>query len=131
MQEFGQRSGAHCESRGAAGLLSRTVLRQSAVLGSKKQSLSRSEAQLVRDRQAFRELMAWRSDMLPVYDQAIRRHDLPRTAARIHAWIDRRGRRPIARKEGGPGTREAVPLGPASSEAAAMLEEMLGGRGKP
>ncbi len=88
---------------------------------------ARSEAQLVCDRQAFRELMAWRTDMLPVYDQAIRRHDLPRTAARIHAWIDRRGRRPAARKEGGPGRREMVPVGSAASEAAAMLEEMLGG----
>lgn len=92
---------------------------------------ARSEAQLVRDRQAFRELMAWRSDMLPIYDQAIRRHDLPRTAARIHAWIDRQGRRPAARKEGGPGRHEAVPVGPASSEAAAMLDDMLGGRGGP
>ncbi len=92
---------------------------------------ARSEAQLARDRQAFRELMAWRSDMLPVYDQAIRRHDLPRTAARIHAWIDRQGRRPAARKEGGPRRREAVPVGPASSEAAAMLDDMLDGRGSP
>lgn len=92
---------------------------------------ARSDAQLVHDRQAFRELMAWRTDMLPVYDQAIRRHDLPRTAARIHAWIDRRGRRPAARWEGGSGTRETVPLGPASSEAATMLDEMLGGGGEP
>ncbi|WP_161993576.1 site-specific integrase [Muricoccus nepalensis] len=92
---------------------------------------ARSEAQLVHDRQAFRELMAWRTNMLPVYDQAIRRHDLPRTAARIHAWIDRRGRRPAARKEGGSGARGTVPLGLASSEAAAMLDEMLSGGGEP
>jgi len=90
---------------------------------------ARSEAQLVRDRQAFRELMAWRTDMLPVYDQAIRRHDLPRTAARIHAWIDRRGRQATTRKEDGAGMRETVPVDPASSEAATMLDEMLGGGG--
>ena len=89
---------------------------------------ARSEAELARLRQSFREMMNWRSDMLPVYDQAIRRHDLPRTAARIHTWIDRQSRRRrAARKEGGSGRREAVPVGPASSEAAAMLEEMLGG----
>ncbi len=92
---------------------------------------ARSEAQLVHDRQAFRELMAWRTDMLPVYDQAIRRHDLPRTAARIHAWIDRRGRRPSACKEAGSRRRETTPVGPAPSEAAAMLDEMLGGGGEP
>lgn len=88
---------------------------------------ARSEAQLARDRQAFRELMAWQTDMLPVYDQAIRRHDLPRTAALIHAGIERRGRRSAARKEGGLGRRKMVPVRPASSEAAAMLDEMLGG----
>ena len=92
---------------------------------------ARSEAQLVHDRQAFRELMAWRTDMLPVYDQAIRRHDLPRTAARIHAWIDRRGRRPSAGKEAGSRRRETTPVVPAPSEAAAMLDEMLGGMGEP
>lgn len=92
------------------------------------EACARSEAQRVRDRQAFRELMAWKTDMLPVYDQAIRRHDLPRTAARIHAWIDRRGRRPSARKDAGAGRR--APTDPAASEAAAMLEEMLGGGGE-
>jgi len=90
---------------------------------------ARSEAQLVRDRQAFRELMAWKTDMLPVYDQAIRRHDLPRTAARIHAWIDRQGRRPLARKGVEAGCRAPVPTGPVPAEAAVMLEEMLGGGG--
>ena len=90
---------------------------------------ARSEAQLVRDRQAFRELMAWRTDMLPVYDQAIRRHDLPRTAARIHASIDRRGRRLSSRKDAEVRRRAPVPTGPVPSEVAAMLEEMLGGGG--
>ncbi len=90
---------------------------------------AQSDEQLVHDREAFRELMAWRTDMLPVYDQAIRRHDLPQTAARIHAWIDRRGRRPAAGKEGGSARRDAAPFGQAASEASAMLDEMLGGSG--
>ena len=92
---------------------------------------ARSESQLLRDRQAFRELMAWRTDMLPIYDQAVRRHDLPRTAARIHAWIDRRGRRPSACKGAEAGRRAPAPTGPMPSEAAAMLDEMLGGGDGP
>jgi hypothetical protein len=92
---------------------------------------ARSEAQLMHDRQAFRELMAWRADMLPVYDQAIRRHDLPRTAARIHAWIDRQGRRPSARTDAEARRRAPMPTRPVSSEAAAMLDEMLGGGSGP
>lgn len=92
---------------------------------------ARSEAQLMHDRQAFRELMAWRADMLPVYDQAIRRHDLPRTAARIHAWIDRQGRRPSARTGAEARRRAPMPTRPVSSEAAAMLDEMLGGGSGP
>lgn len=93
------------------------------------QAGARSEAQLVRDRQAFRELMAWKSDMLPVYDQAVRRHDLPRTAARVHAWIDREGRRAA---RGGNAARRGgvVPASPKPSEAAALLDDMLGGGGR-
>lgn len=90
-----------------------------------------SEEQLKRDRQTFRELMGWKSDMLPVYDQAIRRHDLPRLAARVHASIERRGRRRPARKGAETGRRAPATTGPASSETAAMLEEMLGGGGEP
>ena len=84
---------------------------------------ARSEAQLLRDRGAFRELMAWKSDMLPVYDQAVRRHDLPGTAARVHAWIDREGA-VAANKTPGPAR-------PAPSEAAALLDDMLSGGGVP
>lgn len=92
-----------------------------------------SEAELARLRQGFREGMGWQSDMLPFYDQARRRHDLPRIMARVHAQIEQQGRRQrVARKEGAPGSREAVAAGPASSEAASILDNMLGdGRGAP
>jgi len=88
---------------------------------------ARSEAQLLRDRGAFRELMAWKSDMLPVYDQAVRRHDLPGTAARVHAWIDREGSRDRDREDAeavrkAPGLARQVP-----SEAGALLDDMLSG----
>lgn len=86
-----------------------------------------SEAQLLRDRQAFRELMAWKSDMLPVYDQAVRRHDLPLTAGRIHAWIDRKGSRIPTHDNAQLERRARAAARPEPSEAAAMLDDMLGG----
>lgn len=89
---------------------------------------AQSEADLARLRQGFREGMKWRTDMLPVYDQAIRRHDLPRIMARVHDRIDRQSRQQrAARKESGPRQRGAVPIAPAASEAAAILDNMLGG----
>lgn len=94
---------------------------------------AKSEAELAQLRQGFREGMGWRSDMLPVYDQARRRHDLPRIMARVHARIEQQSRRQrAARKEGGPGRRQAEPVGPPPSEASAILDNMLGGgRGTP
>jgi len=89
------------------------------------QAGARSEAQLLRDRAAFRELMAWKSDMLPVYDQAVRRHDLPGTAARVHAWIDREGSRSRDREGAVTASKTPGPARPVPSEAAALLDDML------
>ncbi len=94
------------------------------------QAGARSEAQLLQDRAAFRELMAWKSDMLPVYDQAVRRHDLPGTAARVHAWIDRESSQARDREDAETVRNEPGPARPMPSEAATLLEDMLGG-GKP
>jgi len=49
---------------------------------------SRSPEELQTERAALRQLMAWKSDMLPIYDQAIRKNSLPTLAARIHAQIE-------------------------------------------
>ena len=92
---------------------------------------ARSEAQLVRDREAFRELMAWKSDMLPVYDQAVRRHDLPGTAVRVHAWIDREGSRARDREGAVTASNTSRPMCPVPSEAATLLKDMLGGGEAP
>lgn len=92
---------------------------------------ARSEVQLLRDREAFRELMAWKSDMLPVYDQAVRRHDLPGTAARVHAWIDREGSRPRDREGAVAASNTSGPVRPVPSEAAALLDDMLNGGEAP
>ena len=92
---------------------------------------AQSEAQLLRDREAFRELMAWKSDMLPVYDQAVRRHDLPGTAASVHAWIDREGSRARDREEAEAVRNAPGPACPVPSEMAALLDDMLGGREVP
>ncbi len=92
---------------------------------------ARSEAQLLWDRGAFRELMAWKSDMLPVYDQAVRRHDLPGTAARVHAWIDREGSRARDREGAVAASNTSGPACPVPSEAAALLDDMLSGGEAP
>jgi len=47
-----------------------------------------SEADLQQKRNALQALMGWRSDMLPAYDQARQRHDLPLIACAIHAYIE-------------------------------------------
>ena len=47
-----------------------------------------SEADLLQKRNALQVLMGWRSDMLPAYDQARQRHDLPLLASTIHAYIE-------------------------------------------
>lgn len=91
---------------------------------------ARSEAELARLRDSLRELMKWRTNMLPVYDQAIRRHDLPSTAARVHAYIERqarRGRKPPVGAGAPAAGRVLTAAGAAPSEAAALLDEMLGG----
>lgn len=95
------------------------------------QAGARSEAQLLRDRAAFRELMAWKSDMLPVYDQAVRRHDLPGTAARVHAWIDCEGSRSRDREGAVAASKTPGPARQVPSEAAALLDDMLSGGEAP
>lgn len=47
-----------------------------------------SETDLLQKRNALLALMGWRSDMLPAYDQARQRHDLPLLASTIHAYIE-------------------------------------------
>lgn len=47
-----------------------------------------SEADLLQKRSALQVLMGWRSDMLPAYDQARQRHDLPLLASAIHTYIE-------------------------------------------
>ncbi|EAZ3682602.1 site-specific integrase [Salmonella enterica] len=47
-----------------------------------------SEADLLQKRSALQVLMGWRSDMLPAYDQARQRHDLPLLANAIHTYIE-------------------------------------------
>ncbi|CND62521.1 tyrosine-type recombinase/integrase [Yersinia pseudotuberculosis] len=51
---------------------------------------SGSEADLRQKRSALQTLMGWRSDMLPAYDQARQRYDLPSLASAIHAYIERK-----------------------------------------
>ncbi|SDL63240.1 hypothetical protein SAMN05661010_02164 [Modicisalibacter muralis] len=81
---------------------------------------ARSEEDLQNLRSSLRELMAWKSDMLPVYDQAIRRHDLTELAHRIHARIEREHQDDCARCSQPVSRHELL------SESHRTLEEMLG-----
>jgi site-specific recombinase XerD len=51
---------------------------------------SGSEADLRQKRSALQTLMGWHSNMLPAYDQARQRYDLPSLASAIHAYIERK-----------------------------------------
>ncbi|WP_136253676.1 site-specific integrase [Onishia niordana] len=70
-------------------------------------------------RSSLFELMAWKSDMLPVYDQAMRRHDLPELAHRIHAHIEREQQHNRALRS------HLAPRPEMVTESQRMLEEML------
>ncbi|MGQ5524643.1 hypothetical protein ACUHMQ_15475 [Chitinimonas sp. PSY-7] len=59
-----------------------------AIHACQSQASNDSELQMLRAR--LRQLMAWRSDMLPVYDQAIRGMSLPEMAAVIHRHLEQR-----------------------------------------
>ncbi|MGC3875015.1 tyrosine-type recombinase/integrase [Halomonas sp. GXIMD04776] len=80
---------------------------------------ARSAEELQSLRGALRELMAWTSDMLPIYDQAIRRHNLPELAHHIHARIEREHRRDRARRS------QPDPRPESITESQQMLDEML------
>lgn len=80
---------------------------------------ARSAEELQSLRGALRELMAWTSDMLPIYDQAIRRHNLPELAHRIHARIEREHRHDRARRS------QPAPRPESLTESQQMLDEML------
>jgi ABC-type oligopeptide transport system substrate-binding subunit len=49
---------------------------------------AKTDEELQNLRSELRELMAWRSDMLPIYDQAMRRLDIPNLASNIHKRIE-------------------------------------------
>jgi|TARA_R110000796_G_scaffold229731_1_gene347204 integrase len=83
---------------------------------------SRSEEELQNSRGAIRELMAWKTDMLPTYDQAIRRHNLPELAHHIHVRMEQEHSAALARKKKQSATKGTA-LKTASQQ---MLEEMLG-----
>lgn len=76
-----------------------------------------SESDLLQKRSALQALMGWRSDMLPAYDQARQRHDLPLLASTIHAYIED--------KQLETQTAYDVPDSE-ESQVSLMLKEMLG-----
>ena len=49
-----------------------------------------SETEIRQKRSTLKTLMGWKSDMLPAYDQARQRHDLPHLASTIHAYIEKK-----------------------------------------
>ncbi|MDU7129658.1 MAG: site-specific recombinase, partial [Escherichia coli] len=66
-------------------------------------------------------LMGWRSDMLPAYDQARQRHDLPLLASAIHTYIeDKQLEAQAACDVPGDDDKE--------SQGSLMLKEMLEGK---
>ena len=65
--------------------------------------------------------MAWKTDMLPVYDQAIHRHNLPALASRIHARIEEAHQTSVEDLA----ARRSDPVAATPSASELMLEEML------
>lgn len=54
------------------------------------QARGESEEAIARMRIDFRSLMGWKSDMLPTYDQAINKHNIPDLARKIHEIIEQK-----------------------------------------
>lgn len=81
-----------------------------------------SEVELQHLRGDLKELMAWKSDMLSLYDQATTRHDLPMLAMKIHQRVEVQQKLAMKEIE----VKSQVEVLKTKSEAEKMLDEMLG-----
>lgn len=82
---------------------------------------AKSDEELLRLRGEFRELLGWRSDMLPAYDQARTRHNLPELAARLQGKIEEQHERAVAKLR----EKQISATETKKSEGQRLLEEML------
>jgi integrase len=74
-------------------------------------------------RSGLKALMAWRSDMLPVYDQAARRHNLPELANLIHLRVEEEHQLALETVKNPSNLDQVIKPKSYSQE---MLDEMLG-----
>jgi integrase len=84
-----------------------------------------SDENLLHLRSELRELMAWRTDMLPTYDQAVRRHNLPELANAIHLRLEIEHERALARIKADEALKGGKPVSEIRSVSQSLLDEML------
>lgn len=84
---------------------------------------AKSDEELQNLRNRLRQLMAWKSDMLPTYDQATLRHNLPELAHSIHIRVEAQHLAALEKKAKFESTEKQNRLKTYSQE---LLEEMLG-----
>lgn len=80
-----------------------------------------TEDQRANERAKLRLLMGWKSDMLPVYDQAVNHNSLPELAAKIHQNIDARHSEATQARRISQATASVAP-----SNVDRMLDDLLG-----